>query len=46
MLSPLLYSLYIHDCMAKYDYNTIIKCVDDTTLTTMRQPIGRRLETW
>uniref|UniRef100_A0A674B8C2 Chemokine interleukin-8-like domain-containing protein n=1 Tax=Salmo trutta TaxID=8032 RepID=A0A674B8C2_SALTR len=25
MLSPLLYSLFTHDCMARYDSNTIIK---------------------
>ena len=25
MLSPLLYSLFTHDCMAKHDSNTIIK---------------------
>ena len=31
MLSPLLISLFTHDCMARYDSNTIIKCADDTT---------------
>uniref|UniRef100_A0A8C7WBW6 Reverse transcriptase domain-containing protein n=1 Tax=Oncorhynchus mykiss TaxID=8022 RepID=A0A8C7WBW6_ONCMY len=31
MLSPLLYSLFTHDCMARYDSNTIIKFADDTT---------------
>ena len=30
--SPLLYSLYTHDCMAKHDSNTIIKFADDTTV--------------
>ena len=25
VLSPLLYSLFTHDCVAKHDYNTIIK---------------------
>ena len=32
MLSPLLYSLFIHDCMARHDSNTIIKFADDTTV--------------
>ena len=50
VLSPLLYSLFTHDCMARHDSNTIIKFADDTTVvglspTTMRQPIGRRSET-
>jgi hypothetical protein len=31
-LSPLLYSLLTHDCMAKHDSNTIIKFADDTTV--------------
>ena len=43
VLSPLLCSLFTHDCVAKHDSNTIIKFADDTT---MRQPIGRRSETW
>ena len=30
MLSPLLYSLFTHDCTARYDSNTIIKFADDT----------------
>ena len=30
MLSPLLYSLFNHDCLAKHDSNTIIKLADDT----------------
>jgi hypothetical protein len=29
-LSPLLYSLFTHDCMARHDSNTIIKFADDT----------------
>ena len=29
--SPLLYSLFPHDCMARHDYNTIIKFADDTS---------------
>ena len=32
MLSPLLYSLFTHDCMVKYDSNTTIKFADDTTV--------------
>ena len=32
MLSPLLYSLFTHHCMARHDSNTIIKLTDDTTL--------------
>ena len=32
VLSPLLYSLFTHDCMARYDSNTIIKFADDTTV--------------
>jgi hypothetical protein len=31
-LSPLLYSLFTHDCVAKHDSNTIIKFADDTTV--------------
>ena len=47
--SPLLYSLFIHDCMAKHDSNTIIKFVGDTTvvglITDNDEPIGRRSKT-
>ena len=32
VLSPLLYSLFTHKCMAKHDSNTIIKFADDTTV--------------
>ena len=32
VLSPLLYSLFTHDCMARHDSNTIIKFADDTTV--------------
>ena len=32
VLSPVLYSLFTHDCMAKHDSNTIIKFADDTTV--------------
>jgi hypothetical protein len=31
VLSPLLYSMFTHDCMAKHDSNTIIKFAADTT---------------
>ena len=30
MLSPILYSMFTHDCMARHDSNTIIKFADDT----------------
>ena len=33
MLSPLLYSLFTHDCTARH-YNTIIIFADDTTVIT------------
>ena len=46
VISPLLYSLFTPEPTARHDSNTIIKFVDDTTLTTTRQPIGRRSETW
>ena len=32
MLSPLLYSLFTHDCTARHNYNTITKFTDDTTV--------------
>ena len=32
MLSPLLCSLFTHDCMARHDSNTIVKFSDDTTV--------------
>ena len=32
MLSLLLYSLFTHDCMVRYDSNTIIKFADNTTV--------------
>ena len=32
MLSPLLYSLFTHDCTARHNSNTIIKFSDDTTV--------------
>jgi hypothetical protein len=41
MLSPLLFSLFTHDCVAKQDSNTVIKFVDDTTV----RPINDNDET-
>jgi hypothetical protein len=35
MLSPLLYSLFTHDRLAKHDSNTIIKFADDTTVVAL-----------
>uniref|UniRef100_A0A669B6E2 Reverse transcriptase domain-containing protein n=1 Tax=Oreochromis niloticus TaxID=8128 RepID=A0A669B6E2_ORENI len=32
VLSPLLYSLFTHDCVAKHESNIIIKFADDTTI--------------
>ena len=32
VLSPLLFSLFIHDCTARHDSNTIITFADDTTV--------------
>jgi hypothetical protein len=32
VLSPLLYTLFTHQCMAKHDSNTIIKFADDKTV--------------
>ncbi|KAM9414070.1 uncharacterized protein ACWYII_025593 [Salvelinus alpinus] len=32
VLSPLLYSLFTHNCMARHDSNTIIKFADNTTV--------------
>jgi hypothetical protein len=32
VLSPLLYSLFTHDCVAKDDFNIIIKFADNTTV--------------
>ncbi|KAI4896057.1 hypothetical protein NFI96_010382 [Prochilodus magdalenae] len=46
VLSPILYSLFTHDCVPIYGSNAIIKYADDTTVigseTTTRQPIGMR----
>jgi hypothetical protein len=35
VLSPLLYSLFTHDCIAKHDSNTFIKFADDTTVVAL-----------
>ena len=32
VLSPFLYSLFTHDCMARHDSNTIIKFANNTTV--------------
>ncbi|XP_029590986.1 uncharacterized protein LOC115175688 [Salmo trutta] len=42
--SPLLYSLFIHDCVALHNTNSITKCADNTTVVGLitSQPIGRR----
>jgi hypothetical protein len=32
VLSPLLYSLFTHDCTARHNSNTIIKIADDTAV--------------
>ena len=45
MLSPLLYSLFTHDCVATHASNSIIKFADDTTvvgLITNIDETGRR----
>ena len=35
VLSPLLYSLFTHDCTARHDSNTIILFADDTTVVEL-----------
>ena len=37
ILSPFLYFLFTHDCMARHDSNTIIKFADDTTVVNCNQ---------
>jgi hypothetical protein len=32
VVSPLLYSLFTHNCVAKHDFNTIITFADNTTV--------------
>ncbi len=51
VLSPLLYSLYTHDCTATHSSNVIVKFADDTTVIglitdTMRRPTERRWVPW
>jgi hypothetical protein len=48
MLSPLLYSMFTHNCVARHDSNTIIKFANDTTVVglTLRPAIERRSVTW
>ena len=44
MLSPLLYSLFTHDCTTRHDSNTIIKFADDTTVITDNNETAYREE--
>ena len=44
MLSPLLYSLFTHDCTARHDSNTIIKFADDITVITDKNDTAYRDE--
>ena len=44
VLSPLLYSLFTHDCTARHDSNTIIKSSDDTTVITDNDETAYREE--
>ena len=54
VLSPLLYSLFTHDCRARHDSNTIIKFADQTTVVglisnndeTAYRDEGRDLTVW
>ncbi|KAF7642033.1 hypothetical protein LDENG_00265780, partial [Lucifuga dentata] len=39
MLSPLLYTLFTHDCAAIQSSNTIIKFADDTTIIACREEV-------
>ena len=41
VLSPLLYSLFTHNCMAKHDSNAIIKFADDTTVVGLITDKGK-----
>ena len=43
VLIPLLYSLFIHDCMARHDPNTIIKFADDTTVVGLNETAYREV---
>ena len=42
ILSPLLYSLFTHDCVAMHASNSIIKFADDTTAAGLITTTGRR----
>ena len=47
VLSPLLYSLFTHDCVATHASNSVIKFADDTTVVGLitnndETPTGRR----
>ena len=54
MLSPLLYSLFTHDCVATHASNSIVKFADDTTVIglstntdeTAYMEEGRTLGVW
>ena len=48
VLSPLLYSLYTHDCAARHNSNTIVKFADDmvVVVTMTNGPTYRRCQTW
>jgi hypothetical protein len=49
VLSPLLYSLFTHNSMARHDSNTIIKFTDNATivgLITDNEETAYRSETW
>jgi hypothetical protein len=35
VISPFLYHLFTHDCLATHDSNTIIKFADDTTVVRL-----------
>jgi hypothetical protein len=49
-LSPLLYSLFAHDCVATYNSNIIIMFADDPTVVGLisedDKTTGRRSKTW
>ena len=47
VLSPLLYSLYTHDCAARHNSNTIVKFADDmvVVVTMTNGPTYRRCQT-
>ena len=45
VLSPLLYFLFTHDCVARHDSNTIIKFPDDNNETAYREEV-RDLAVW